>query len=137
MRERVEAVLDKVRPMLQGDGGDVELVDITDKGVVQVRLTGACKGCPMSQMTLKERHRTNRSQRNPRSQICRSRIRRRSASGGQRKGEGIPFEKGFPSLFLWTPSLILSQAFLYAHARVREELGRECGFAGGVTGYGC
>jgi len=53
MREKVEAVLDKVRPMLQSDGGDVELVDITDSGVVQVRLTGACKGCPMSQMTLK------------------------------------------------------------------------------------
>ncbi len=53
MREKVEAVLDKVRPMLQGDGGDVELVNITDTGVVQVRLTGACKGCPMSQMTLK------------------------------------------------------------------------------------
>lgn len=53
MREKVEAVLDKVRPMLQADGGDVELVDVTEDGVVQVRLTGACKGCPMSQMTLK------------------------------------------------------------------------------------
>lgn len=53
MRAKVESVLDKVRPMLQSDGGDVELVDITDSGVVQVRLTGACKGCPMSQMTLK------------------------------------------------------------------------------------
>ncbi|NDV18862.1 NifU family protein [Pseudodesulfovibrio sp. JC047] len=53
MREKVEAILDKVRPMLQADGGDVELVDVTDSGVVQVRLTGACKGCPMSQMTLK------------------------------------------------------------------------------------
>ncbi|QGY40098.1 NifU family protein [Pseudodesulfovibrio cashew] len=53
MREKVEAVLDKVRPMLQSDGGDVELVNVTDKGIVQVRLTGACKGCPMSQMTLK------------------------------------------------------------------------------------
>lgn len=53
MREKVEAVLEKVRPMLQADGGDVELVDITDNGIVQVRLTGACKGCPMSQMTLK------------------------------------------------------------------------------------
>ncbi|MGL1861247.1 MAG: NifU family protein [Pseudodesulfovibrio sp.] len=53
MREKVEAVLEKVRPMLQADGGDVELVDITDSGVVQVRLVGACKGCPMSQMTLK------------------------------------------------------------------------------------
>lgn len=53
MRERVEAVLDKVRPMLQSDGGNVELVDVTDSGIVQVRLVGACKGCPMSQMTLK------------------------------------------------------------------------------------
>lgn len=53
MREKVEAVLDKVRPMLQGDGGDVELVNVTENGIVQVRLTGACKGCPMSQMTLK------------------------------------------------------------------------------------
>lgn len=53
MRKKVEAVLEKVRPVLQADGGDVELVDITAGGVVQVRLTGACKGCPMSQMTLK------------------------------------------------------------------------------------
>jgi Fe-S cluster biogenesis protein NfuA len=53
MRERVEEVLNKVRPMLQADGGDVELVDITDSGIVQVRLTGACNGCPMSQMTLR------------------------------------------------------------------------------------
>lgn len=53
MRDKVEAVLDKVRPMLQADGGDVELVNITDDGVVQVKLTGACKGCPMSQVTLK------------------------------------------------------------------------------------
>ncbi|MEG6505708.1 NifU family protein [Nitratidesulfovibrio sp. 1201_IL3209] len=53
IRERVQAALDKVRPYLQGDGGDVELVDITADGVVRVRLTGACKGCPMSQQTLK------------------------------------------------------------------------------------
>ncbi|EGB14871.1 nitrogen-fixing NifU domain protein [Pseudodesulfovibrio mercurii] len=53
MQKKVEAVLDKVRPMLQGDGGDVELVEVTDNGIVKVRLTGACKGCPMSQMTLK------------------------------------------------------------------------------------
>ncbi len=53
MHEKVEAVLEKVRPMLQADGGDVELVNVTDNGIVQVRLTGACKGCPMSQMTLK------------------------------------------------------------------------------------
>jgi Fe-S cluster biogenesis protein NfuA len=53
IHERVQAALDKVRPYLQGDGGDVELVEITADGVVRVRLTGACKGCPMSQQTLK------------------------------------------------------------------------------------
>ncbi len=52
MKEAVQMALDKVRPALQRDGGDVELVDVVD-GVVSVRLTGACKGCPMSQMTLK------------------------------------------------------------------------------------
>lgn len=52
MRERVEQALSKVRPMLQRDGGNVELVDI-EGTVVKVRLTGACHGCPMSQMTLK------------------------------------------------------------------------------------
>jgi Fe-S cluster biogenesis protein NfuA len=54
MKEKVQKALDQVRPMLQQDGGDVELVDIDEEtGVVNVRLTGACKGCPMSQMTLK------------------------------------------------------------------------------------
>ncbi|MBU1003608.1 MAG: NifU family protein [Proteobacteria bacterium] len=53
MRERVEQALAKVRPALQADGGDVELVEITDDGVVRVRLQGACKGCPMAQKTLK------------------------------------------------------------------------------------
>jgi Fe-S cluster biogenesis protein NfuA len=53
MRDKVQAALDKVRPTLQKDGGDVVLVDVTEDGVVQVQLTGACKGCPMSQMTLK------------------------------------------------------------------------------------
>ena len=53
LREQVEQALAKVRPALQADGGGVELVDITPEGVVQVRLQGACKGCPMSQMTLK------------------------------------------------------------------------------------
>jgi Fe-S cluster biogenesis protein NfuA len=52
MREKVAAALEKVRPALQADGGDVELVDVKD-GVVTVRLTGACGGCPMSAMTLK------------------------------------------------------------------------------------
>lgn len=53
LKEKVETVLEAVRPMLQADGGDVELVNVTENGVVQVRLTGRCKGCPMSQMTLK------------------------------------------------------------------------------------
>ena len=53
MKEKVKAALDKVRPLLQADGGDVELVDVTEDGIVKVRLTGACGGCPMSQMTLK------------------------------------------------------------------------------------
>jgi Fe-S cluster biogenesis protein NfuA len=52
MKEKVEKALQKVRPMLQADGGDVELVDVQD-GIVTVRLQGACGGCPMSQMTLK------------------------------------------------------------------------------------
>jgi len=53
VKELVEKALDKIRPLLQRDGGDIELVEITD-GIVKVRLTGACKGCPMSQMTLKQ-----------------------------------------------------------------------------------
>ena len=52
MREKVEAALSRVRPVLQADGGDVELVDVSD-GVVKLRLTGACAGCPMSTMTLR------------------------------------------------------------------------------------
>lgn len=52
MRENVEKALQKIRPALQADGGDIELIDIQD-GVVKVKLTGACGGCPMSQMTLK------------------------------------------------------------------------------------
>ena len=52
MRERIEAALKKVRPALQADGGDVELVEVND-GIVSVRLTGACGSCPMSTMTLK------------------------------------------------------------------------------------
>jgi Fe-S cluster biogenesis protein NfuA len=52
MREKVEAVLNQIRPSLARDGGDVELIDATD-GIVKVRLTGACGGCPMASMTLK------------------------------------------------------------------------------------
>ena len=53
MKEKVEAALEKVRTMLANDGGSVELVEVTDDGVVKVMLTGACCGCPMSSMTLK------------------------------------------------------------------------------------
>ncbi len=52
MKEQVEAVINEIRPMLQADGGDIELVDVQD-GVVKVRLRGACAGCPGAQMTLK------------------------------------------------------------------------------------
>jgi len=52
LRDKVEAALGRIRPGLQADGGDIELVNVTDDGVVQVRLQGACAGCPMSQMTL-------------------------------------------------------------------------------------
>jgi len=53
LKEKVEAALNKVRPSLQADGGDVQLVDVGEDGVVKVKLQGACAGCPMSQMTLK------------------------------------------------------------------------------------
>jgi Fe-S cluster biogenesis protein NfuA len=53
MREKVQEVLNMVRPTLQADGGDVELVDVSADGVVSVKLTGACGSCPMSTMTLK------------------------------------------------------------------------------------
>jgi Fe-S cluster biogenesis protein NfuA len=53
LKERVEAALEKVRPVLQADGGNVKLVEVTPDGIVKVKLTGACYGCPMSQMTLK------------------------------------------------------------------------------------
>ena len=52
MKERVQKAIEEVRPHLQADGGDVELVEVTDKNVVRVRLLGACVGCPMRQMTL-------------------------------------------------------------------------------------
>ena len=52
MKDKVEAVLDKIRPSLVADGGNVELVEVND-GVVKLKLTGACAGCPMSAITLK------------------------------------------------------------------------------------
>jgi len=62
IKEQVEKALGDIRPALQADGGDIELVDVLDDGVVQVRLQGACAGCPMSQLTLTngvERHLKN------------------------------------------------------------------------------
>lgn len=53
IKEKVQDAINRIRPNLQADGGDVVLVDVTDDGVVKVQLQGACKGCPMSQMTLK------------------------------------------------------------------------------------
>jgi Fe-S cluster biogenesis protein NfuA len=53
MKEKVQKAIDKIRPNLQADGGDVQLVEVTDDGIVKVKLLGACHGCPMAQMTLK------------------------------------------------------------------------------------
>ena len=53
LKEKVENALNKVRPSLQADGGDIQLIDVDEDGVVKVKLQGACAGCPMSQMTLK------------------------------------------------------------------------------------
>lgn len=53
MRDRVEAALERIRPAVQMDGGDVQLVDVSDEGVVTVQMMGACGGCPMSMLTLK------------------------------------------------------------------------------------
>ncbi|MBW2031067.1 MAG: NifU family protein [Deltaproteobacteria bacterium] len=53
LKEKIEDALNKVRPSLQADGGDVQLIDVDEDGTVKVKLTGACGGCPMSQMTLK------------------------------------------------------------------------------------
>jgi len=53
MKEKVEKALDKIRPMLMADGGNVDLVEVTDDGIVKLKLTGACGCCPMSSMTLK------------------------------------------------------------------------------------
>jgi Fe-S cluster biogenesis protein NfuA len=54
LRESVQEALDEIRPMLEADGGDVQLVDVSADGVVKVKLTGACRGCPMGMMTLKQ-----------------------------------------------------------------------------------
>ncbi|MCF7929775.1 MAG: NifU family protein [Spirochaetales bacterium] len=54
IQEQVKQAIEEVRPSLQADGGDVEFVEVNDEGKVQVRLTGACFGCPMAQVTLKQ-----------------------------------------------------------------------------------
>ncbi len=54
MREKVERVLTEIRPSLQAHGGDVELIEVTEEGIVKVKLTGACIGCPMATLTLKD-----------------------------------------------------------------------------------
>lgn len=53
LKEKVEKALEKIRPSLRADGGDVELIEVTEDGIVKVKLQGTCRGCPMSQMTLK------------------------------------------------------------------------------------
>ncbi|NLL14250.1 MAG: NifU family protein [Fibrobacter sp.] len=53
MKEQVQQVINEIRPNLQADGGDIELIDVTEDGVVKVRLRGACSGCPGAAMTLK------------------------------------------------------------------------------------
>jgi Fe-S cluster biogenesis protein NfuA len=53
LKEQVQIALNEIKPALEADGGDVELVDVSDEGVVKVRLTGACRGCPMGMQTLK------------------------------------------------------------------------------------
>jgi Fe-S cluster biogenesis protein NfuA len=53
MRSKVEEVINSIRPNLQADGGDIELIDVTEDGTVKVRLQGACRGCPGAAMTLK------------------------------------------------------------------------------------
>lgn len=53
MRDKVEKALEKIRPMLMADGGNVELVEVSPEGIVKLKLTGSCGCCPMSQMTLK------------------------------------------------------------------------------------
>lgn len=53
MKEKVQTLINDIRPKLQADGGDIELIDVSENGIVKVKLLGACGGCPMAQMTLK------------------------------------------------------------------------------------
>ena len=65
IRDRVRAVIDLIRPAVQADGGDIELVDVLDDGVVQIRFHGACHGCPSSSMTLHDGIQRNLRERVP------------------------------------------------------------------------
>ena len=65
VRDRVRAVIDLIRPAVQADGGDIELVDVLDDGVVQIRFHGACHGCPSSSMTLHDGIQRNLRERVP------------------------------------------------------------------------
>jgi len=53
LKENVEKVIKKIKPFIQADGGDIQLVSVSEDGIVKVKLTGACRGCPMAAMTLK------------------------------------------------------------------------------------
>jgi len=53
VKEKIQKIIDEIRPALQADGGNIELIDVGEDGVVKVRLMGACGSCPMSQLTLK------------------------------------------------------------------------------------
>jgi len=53
MKEKIESIINRIKPSLQADGGDIELIEVAPDGVIKVKLTGACGSCPMSQMTLK------------------------------------------------------------------------------------
>jgi Fe-S cluster biogenesis protein NfuA len=65
MKDRVQAVIDWLRPIVQADGGDLELVDVSDDGIVQIRFHGACVGCPSSTQTLREGLERNLKQKVP------------------------------------------------------------------------
>jgi len=65
VRERVQSVINLIRPAVQADGGDIELVDVTSTGVVQIRFHGACNGCPSSSLTLQDGIKRNLMERVP------------------------------------------------------------------------
>ena len=65
VRERVQSVINLIRPAVQADGGDIELVDVSDQGIVHIRFHGACNGCPSSTMTLQDGIERNLRERGP------------------------------------------------------------------------